>query len=203
MKSRIPVGLVMMLAALVLSLVPAATVSIQPAAALSTCDWAQFVVRCDCAGWHHLCSRHLVYQDLADEEHRHLHLDHVLLTGLRIRETRWVAQFRSICLTTWLPGQTVDLPVNGLTAPNAAGHYIGYWQFKNAAGALFGIGSNGDRPWWVEINVSVERLRTGCLRLSSPTICSATWYSSAGNLPCPGTDGDFARLRAAGQPAAA
>src|SRR5512143_3278895 len=43
MKSRIPVGLVMMLAALLMSFIPAATISTQPAAALSSCDWAQFV----------------------------------------------------------------------------------------------------------------------------------------------------------------
>src|SRR5688500_18723466 len=28
------------------------------------------------------------------------------------------------------PGQNVDVSVN-LTAPNAAGHYIGYWRFRN------------------------------------------------------------------------
>ena len=43
MKPRIPVALVMMLAALIAALVPAATVTTQPAAALSTCDMAQFV----------------------------------------------------------------------------------------------------------------------------------------------------------------
>src|SRR5512138_302063 len=42
MKSRLPVRLVMMLAALVLSLVPAAA-AVRPADGLSTCDRAQFV----------------------------------------------------------------------------------------------------------------------------------------------------------------
>lgn len=51
------------------------------------------------------------------------------------------------------PGQTVDITVN-LTAPNTAGTYRGNWMFKNASGALFGIGSQANKPWWVEIKVS-------------------------------------------------
>ena len=51
------------------------------------------------------------------------------------------------------PGQTVDLTVS-LTALNAAGSYRGYWMFKNASGALFGIGSQANKPWWVDIKVS-------------------------------------------------
>ncbi|MFZ5820131.1 MAG: NBR1-Ig-like domain-containing protein [Chloroflexota bacterium] len=51
------------------------------------------------------------------------------------------------------PGQTVDITVN-LVAPNTAGTYRGNWMFKNASGALFGIGSQANKPWWVEIKVS-------------------------------------------------
>ena len=51
------------------------------------------------------------------------------------------------------PGQTVDLTVS-LTAPNTAGSYRGYWMFKNANGALFGIGWQANKPWWVDIKVS-------------------------------------------------
>ena len=51
------------------------------------------------------------------------------------------------------PGQTVDLTVS-LTAPNTAGTYRGNWMFKNTNGALFGIGSFSNKPWWVEIVVS-------------------------------------------------
>ena len=51
------------------------------------------------------------------------------------------------------PGQTVDITVS-LTAPTTAGTYRGYWMFKNASGALFGIGTYGNKPWWVEIKVS-------------------------------------------------
>ncbi len=188
MKSKIPVGLVMMLVAMVLSLVPAATVTVQPAAALSTCDWAQFI------------------SDVTVPDGT------TFAPGTSFSKT-W--QIKNIGSCTWTtsyslvfvsgnqmggpssinlpnnvaPGQTVNLQVTGLTAPNAAGHYIGYWQLKNAAGVLFGIGSNGDRPWWVEINVSSNGSVLDAYDFV-PNFCSATWYSSAGNLPCPGSDGD-------------
>lgn len=51
------------------------------------------------------------------------------------------------------PGQTVDLTVS-LTAPSSAGSYRGYWMFKNASSALFGIGYQANKPWWVDIKVS-------------------------------------------------
>ena len=51
------------------------------------------------------------------------------------------------------PGQTVDITVT-LTAPNTAGSYRGYWMFKNASGQLFGIGSQYNKPWWVDIKVT-------------------------------------------------
>jgi Ig-like domain-containing protein/peptidase M23-like protein/cohesin domain-containing protein/dockerin type I repeat protein len=50
-------------------------------------------------------------------------------------------------------GATVDLSVN-LTAPSVPGSYQGYWMFKNASGALFGVGTQGNEPWLVDINVS-------------------------------------------------
>jgi hypothetical protein len=50
------------------------------------------------------------------------------------------------------PGQTVDVSIP-LTSPAATGTYRGYWQFKNAAGKLFGIGLTYDKPWWVDIRV--------------------------------------------------
>src|SRR6266436_5461714 len=52
--------------------------------------------------------------------------------------------------STVAPNTTVDLSVN-LTAPVPAGTYRGFWQLKNAAGTLFGIGSTADKPFWVSI----------------------------------------------------
>jgi uncharacterized protein with LGFP repeats len=49
-------------------------------------------------------------------------------------------------------GQTFDFSIS-MIAPTTVGNYIGYWMFKNANGALFGIGAQANRPWSVEINV--------------------------------------------------
>jgi hypothetical protein len=87
------------------------------------------------------------------------------------------------------PGQTVDVSVD-MTAPNTAGHYIGYWKFKNAAGTLFGIGVNANKSWWVEINVVGGSGDTGVAYDFTANAGSATWSSGAGGLTFPGNDGD-------------
>lgn len=109
-------------------------------------------------------------------------------------------------------GQTVDVSVN-MTAPTAAGSYRGYWMFKNANGALFGIGTQGNKQWWVDIRVSGPTVTPGgptktptvTVTPGGPTVtpaagtaydfvaeaCKAKWVSrAASSLPCPGTDGD-------------
>jgi hypothetical protein len=90
-------------------------------------------------------------------------------------------------------GQTVDVSVN-MTAPSTAGSYRGYWMFKNASGALFGIGTQANKPWWVDIRVSGPTATPGGTAGSAydfvAHMCDATWYSGAGKLPCPGTETD-------------
>ncbi|HEX9333874.1 MAG TPA: CARDB domain-containing protein, partial [Anaerolineales bacterium] len=75
-------------------------------------------------------------------------------------------------------------------------------------GALFGIGAQANKPWWVDIKVSGPTVTPGG-PTSTPTpagpsatpgagiaydfatnACAGTWFSGAGQLPCPGTDGD-------------
>jgi hypothetical protein len=88
------------------------------------------------------------------------------------------------------PGQDVDLSVN-MTAPNAAGHYIGYWKFKNSAGVLFGIGIYANKSWWVEINVLGGGPGGVAYEFAADANAkSATWSSGAGGFTFPGTDGD-------------
>jgi len=109
------------------------------------------------------------------------------------------------------PGQTIDISVN-LVAPATAGTYRGYWKFKNASGVPFGIGTSGTKSWWVEIKVSGTPVTStpgptstpGATSTPGPTatpaagtaydfvanVCSAAWFSSAGALPCPGSEGD-------------
>jgi hypothetical protein len=87
------------------------------------------------------------------------------------------------------PGSTVDLTVR-LTAPSTPGLYRGYWQFKNASGALFGIGSPAILPWWVEIRVSGTPPTGDTAYDFVAQACDAQWVSGAGILPCPGSEGD-------------
>ncbi len=54
--------------------------------------------------------------------------------------------------STIAPNTTVDISV-ALKSPAASGSYRGYWQFKNAQGASFGLGS-ANQPFWVDINVN-------------------------------------------------
>ncbi|HXF85217.1 MAG TPA: NBR1-Ig-like domain-containing protein [Anaerolineales bacterium] len=107
------------------------------------------------------------------------------------------------------PGQTIDISVN-MVAPTNPGSYRGYWMFKNANGALFGIGAQANKPWWVDIKVAGPTVTPGGPTLTptatptgpTPTpiagavydfaanVCSGTWFSGAGQLPCPGAEGD-------------
>ncbi len=114
--------------------------------------------------------------------------------------------------TTVAPGQTVDISIQ-LTSPTTGGTYRGYWKLKNNTGIPFGIGSAGTKSFWVEIKVSGTGTIPGtATKTNTPgtpstpvtpatpgagtsydfvaNVCAATWYSGAGQLPCPGTDGD-------------
>ncbi len=69
--------------------------------------------------------------------------------------------------STVAPNTTVDLPSVNMTSPAVNGHYKGFWMLKNASGALFGIGSAADKPWWVEIIVSGGSSSTSTATLTS------------------------------------
>jgi len=108
-------------------------------------------------------------------------------------------------------GSTVDISIN-MTAPSAAGSYRGYWMFKNSNGALFGLGAQGNKPWWVDIKVSGPTVTPGGPTATpsatatpggstatpvansaydfAANACNGTWFSGSGQLPCPGADGD-------------
>jgi hypothetical protein len=51
------------------------------------------------------------------------------------------------------PGQTVDVAVD-LQAPLTPGSYRGYWILSDPSGAMFGVGSTANRPWFVDIRVT-------------------------------------------------
>ena len=48
------------------------------------------------------------------------------------------------------PGSTVDISVS-LIAPTTPGTYKGNWRLRNSGGAQFGIGTNADQSFWVQI----------------------------------------------------
>lgn len=187
MRSKNPVGLTMMLAALLFSLVPAASASILPVQALSACDAAQFVA------------------DVTTPDGTNVLPGLTFAKTWRIKNVGTCAWSTSYSLVfasgdalggipssnlpaSVAPGQTVDLTVS-LTAPTAAGHYIGYWQLRSASGALFGIGANANKAWWVDINVLPATTFSVAYDFAS-NYCAASWYSLQGGLPCPGTDGN-------------
>jgi hypothetical protein len=111
--------------------------------------------------------------------------------------------------TTVAPGQTVDITIS-LTAPANAGTFRGYWKLKNGSNVPFGIGSAGTKSFWVEIKVAgtavtpstpVATVTPGTpVTPATPiagtsydfvaNVCAATWFSGAGQLSCPGTEGD-------------
>ena len=83
------------------------------------------------------------------------------------------------------PGQTVDLSVD-LEAPESRGDYKGYWKLHSADGAAFGIGDQGNKPFWVAIRVSVPE---DTVYSMVAKYCDADWSSASGDLPCPGDAG--------------
>ncbi|MDO9299809.1 MAG: NBR1-Ig-like domain-containing protein [Anaerolineales bacterium] len=111
--------------------------------------------------------------------------------------------------TSVAPGQTVKISIN-LTAPANAGTYRGYWKLKNSNGVPFGIGSAGTKSFWVEIKVAGTAVTpaitvtpgtpatpvtpatpiAGTVYDFAANVCAATWFSGAGQQPCPGSEGN-------------
>lgn len=84
------------------------------------------------------------------------------------------------------PGQTVDIPLN-LTAPGSDGRYRGNWKLQNASGVLFGVGTNSESNFYVDVTVSGYTLAVYDFFAN---YCDAVWRSETKNLGCPGTEGD-------------
>ena len=187
MKARMQAASTLLLIALVLSFIPAAALPTSAAAAQTCSDWAQFVAdvtvpdgslfdpsQAFTKTWRlrniGTCTWTTSYTMVFD-------------SGTQMGSTASVPFGTSVA-----PGATIDLSVS-MTAPNSAGHYIGYWKFKNASGTAFGIGYNANKDWWVEINVRGTPT-TGVAYDFTANAGSATWSSGAGGLTFPGTDGD-------------
>jgi hypothetical protein len=185
MESRLKVVSVMLLAALVLSLVPAAMLPTPASAA--ACYHAQFVADVtvpDGATYDPGATFRKTWRlrNIGDCAWNGVSL--VFDSGTQMGTTASVPISSSV-----LPGQTVEVSVD-LTAPSTAGRYRGYWKLKGDPGPIiFGIGRNANNPFWVEINVKGAPT-TSVVYDFAANAGSATWESSAGGLPSPGPDGD-------------
>ncbi len=62
------------------------------------------------------------------------------------------------------PGSEANLSVN-LIAPTTPNEYRSEWKMRNPNGVLFGLGTNSEKPFWVEIEVVAG---DGELQLGSP-----------------------------------
>jgi hypothetical protein len=88
------------------------------------------------------------------------------------------------------PGSTVDISID-LTAPLSNGEWRGDWKLRNPDGVLFGLGSDGESPFWVQIIVGpTPTPKPETVYNFVANYCTASWVSGAGSLPCPGTDTD-------------
>lgn len=66
------------------------------------------------------------------------------------------------------PGQSVDIAID-MTAPQDSGKFQGNWKLSNAANVLFGIGPNGNSPFWVRIKVEHTPTPTSTPIIPTPT----------------------------------
>ncbi len=93
-----------------------------------------------------------------------------------------------------LPGQEVDVAV-AMKAPTNPGTYRGYWKMRDQGGTKFGA------EFYVDIQVQLQVTFTPVVTNTPITgttvkynfvnqMCSATWTSEAGVLPCPGANND-------------
>lgn len=80
------------------------------------------------------------------------------------------------------PGETARVSVT-LRAPGEIGEYEGHWMLRSGDNQTFGTGPNGGTPFFVKIRVAKEYV-------FAEHLCSAQWSSGAGDLPCPGSEGD-------------
>jgi Ig-like domain from next to BRCA1 gene len=81
-------------------------------------------------------------------------------------------------LETVLPAQSVELSIE-MVAPLVPGTYQGNWKLMNPTGALFGIGPNGDSPFWVRIIVPANPASTATVTPGVTPTFSTTGSPSA------------------------
>ena len=105
-------------------------------------------------------------------------------------------------LETVLPSLSVEISIE-MVAPLSPGTYQGNWKLSNPSGVLFGIGPNGDSPFWVRIIVPENPSNTATATPSltptlaltqSPTPTLPPVQASAELSPVPGDSIDLDTL---------
>jgi len=76
------------------------------------------------------------------------------------------------------PGEVVDVTVD-MKAPSTPGFYQSNWMLIDPQGELFGIGPNGDAPFWVQIEVVISITTTP---QPSPTVTNTPMVYLTGEL---------------------
>ena len=84
------------------------------------------------------------------------------------------------------PNEFVDISVD-LKSPNYAGEFQGNWMLSDANFKRFGTGEQADGVIWVRIRVVIQTPEPSDDYSFATNVCSATWTSTAGSLPCSGT----------------
>jgi len=79
------------------------------------------------------------------------------------------------------PGQSVDVTVD-MISPLEPGVYQSNWKLRNSQGRLFGIGPQGDAPFWVRIEVLAVETITPTPFLSSPTLTPIPVIFASGTI---------------------
>ncbi len=86
------------------------------------------------------------------------------------------------------PSETIDISLD-MIAPNSPGVYTGYWMFQSDEGDLFGVGDDGDTPFWVRIKVTEDD--ENVVYNFAENYCDAGWESSVEeDIQCPSKE-DF------------
>lgn len=84
------------------------------------------------------------------------------------------------------PGDSIDISIN-MAAPNSVGTFESNWMLVSKDGKRFGVGLASSNPIYLSIQV-IAKANPDFAYDFAANACAATWSSSSGTLPCPGSE---------------
>jgi hypothetical protein len=95
-------------------------------------------------------------------------------------------------VTAIRPGEVADFSVT-MVAPANPGTYRSNWQLRNGSGTIFGLGSSGDKAFWVEIKVEEYSGSWDPAKMLDFAFnyCQAEWRTGTGFIGCPSSASDY------------